>query len=345
MYIFPFQVHWQTMKRILKSCEGCAVLTLILAPILGLGTLCGHAQQSHQLSPQAARPVDPALLARAREGDPRSEMLAGVAYLKGSDLKSRMSALIWLTTAANAGDPTAQFILGMDNLIGGIFGTKSPEMADGWLRKAKPHAEKIDYQGARAYPPFQIMTTLGDAFFVIGGNYEHGDGLPEDRFEAADWMLLGARRGNVNAEATLGSMYAEGNGVPQDYPQALSWLRKAAEHGQTDAEYNLAILYLHGHGVAEDDGEAARWLRKAAEQGVAHAQLQLGTLYSIGHGVPQDYSEAYFWSDLAAAGLSGSDQKLASDVRNSLAKILTSQEISDVQRRATAWFAAHPPQH
>src|ERR1017187_5941140 len=50
VYILPFRAL-ANMKRILKSCEGCAVgAVLILAPILGLGSLSGQAAQSHQQS-------------------------------------------------------------------------------------------------------------------------------------------------------------------------------------------------------------------------------------------------------------------------------------------------------
>ena len=222
--------------------------------------------------------------------------------------------------------------------------SKDPKNADDWLRKARVRADEIDFQAARAYPVLQSRTA-GEDFFFIGGTYEDGDGLPQVYSEAVAWMRLGAQKGDINAEAKLGTMYAAGNGVPQDFPQAVLWLRKAAERGHSDAEFNLAIQYLDGHGVVEDDSEAARWLRKAAERGIADAQLQLGNLYRTGHGVPKDYAEAYFWFDLAAARLSGSDQKLASDARDLMAEALTTQEISDAQRKATVWFAAHPPQH
>ena len=72
--------------------------------------------------------------------------------------------------------------------------------------------------------------------------------------------------------STSGFRYATGQGVPQDRAEAARWYRKAAEQGDADAQFNLGLMYHNGQGVPQDHAEAARWSRKAAEQRDAEAQ-------------------------------------------------------------------------
>jgi TPR repeat protein len=60
-------------------------------------------------------------------------------------------------------------------------------------------------------------------------------------------------------------------------------------------------------------------------------------MYDDGHGVPQDYAEAHMWLNLAAWRASGEDQKKYADVRDSVAKKMTAQQIAEAQRRAREW--------
>ena len=90
--------------------------------------------------------------------------------------------------------------------------------------------------------------------------------------------------------------------------------------------------------MPEDDAEAVRWYRMAAEQGDAGAQYMLGVMYGKGEGVPQDPVFAHMWFNLAgAAGFDG-----ASDVRDTIEKIMTRAELSEARKRAREWFEARP---
>jgi hypothetical protein len=162
--------------------------------------------------------------------------------------------------------------------------------------------------------------------------YYMGWGVPQDYAQAAVWWRKAAEQGVAEAQYNLGLLYNKGRGVPQDYAQAAAWYRKAAEQGDADAQTNLGWLYETGGGVPQDYGQAAAWYRKAAEQGVAMAQYNLGLLYAKGRGVPQDFVLAYMWASLAA-----SQKSEHAGLRDSIARMMTPQQIAEAQRLASEW--------
>jgi uncharacterized protein len=87
-------------------------------------------------------------------------------------------------------------------------------------------------------------------------------------FEAAhtQWAPL-AEQGSVDAQFFLGVMYLYGEGVPQDDFQAAEWIGRAAEQGHAPAQYLLGILYRTGEGVPQNFVESLKWLILAADQG------------------------------------------------------------------------------
>ena len=99
----------------------------------------------------------------------------------------------------------------------------------------------------------------------------------------------------------------------------------------------LGLMYRDGQGVAQDYAEAARWCRKAADQGDASAQSNLGCMYETGCGVPRDYVRAHMWLNLAASRASGDHQQKFAQMRESVAKKMTSQQIAEAQRLAREW--------
>ena len=143
------------------------------------------------------------------------------------------------------------------------------------------------------------------------------------------------------AQFNLGFAYDYGEGVPLDDVEAVIWYRRAAEQGRAVAQYSLGRMYDNGEGVPQDDAEAVRWYRLAAEQGSAGAQTNLGLMYSNGEGVPQDNVEAHMWLNLAASRLSGADRERTVATRDRVAERMTPADLSEAQRRAREWHAAH----
>ena len=75
--------------------------------------------------------------------------------------------------------------------------------------------------------------------------------------------------------------------------------------------------------------------------GVGTAQNNLGLMYSNGEGVPQDNVEAHMWLNLAASRLSGADRERTVATRDRVAERMTPADLSEAQRRAREWHAAH----
>jgi len=69
--------------------------------------------------------------------------------------------------------------------------------------------------------------------------YFAGDGVTEDKMEAAKWFRLAADQGNAMAQSNLGVCYVRGDGVPQDKAEAMKWFRLAADQGDADAQRAL----------------------------------------------------------------------------------------------------------
>ncbi len=125
--------------------------------------------------------------------------------------------------------------------------------------------------------------------------------------------------------------------TPPSYPIAdpstnVQWLEPLAAQGNAVAQFNLGVLHDTGRGVWQDRKLAAQWYRKAAKQGHAAAQFNLGGLYYEGQGVPKDLVRASIWFTLAAiAGYDGATRN-----RNSVASLLTADQIAAVQQMARA---------
>jgi hypothetical protein len=119
----------------------------------------------------------------------------------------------------------------------------------------------------------------------------------------------------------------------QDHTEALRLCRPLAEQGDAMAQTTLGRIYENGIGVTQDSTQALSWFRKAAEQGEAMAQTALGVMYESGIGVPPDNVLAHMWLSLAAAQRHGDAAKL----RDSLARIMTPDQIAEAQRMAREW--------
>jgi len=159
-----------------------------------------------------------------------------------------------------------------------------------------------------------------------------------------------AQQGDADAQYNLGCMYVRGEGVPQNRAWAIEWLQRAADQGDVDAatwllfsnpvtddrrkqffsrrlkstdrfrltfvvqlsdgkihrracstdekdgaeiEFSLGLMYESGSaGFPQDDRQAAEWYRRASERNFADAQTKLAYLYAGGRGVEKNQIEA-----------------------------------------------------
>ena len=159
-----------------------------------------------------------------------------------------------------------------------------------------------------------------------------------------------ARQGDADAQYNLGCLFVRGEGVPQNRARATEWLQRAADQGDFDAatwlflsnlltdegrkkflsmklkpsdrfrltfvaklndgkthrrpcstdategakiEFSLGLMYETGSGgFSQNDRQAADWYRRASERNLADAQTKLAYLYAAGRGVEQSQIEA-----------------------------------------------------
>jgi len=142
------------------------------------------------------------------------------------------------------------------------------------------------------------------------------------------------------AQSSQGSGDDSGRGVPQDRVQAAAWYRKAAEQGDPRAQFNLGLMYRYGPGYSP---ALERWVEAfdpAPGYARPTAQGSPAAKYNPGSGIPKDYIEAHKWMSLAAARATGENQKQFANARDSLAKVMTPEQIAKAQKRAIEWTAA-----
>src|SRR4029453_16829379 len=78
----------------------------------------------------------------------------------------------------------------------------------------------------------------------------------------AIWRPL-AEKGDPDAPLNLGQAYRLGKGVPLDLAHAQDWLERAARKGHVDAQATLGLLlFQNGNRVT-----GMRWLKSAAQGG------------------------------------------------------------------------------
>ena len=233
------------------------------------------------------------------------DFLKGLAAYKAEDYPE---AARWFSKAAEQGDTTAQFNLGV--------------MYDKGQGVAQDDGEALRW--------YLKAAELGNALaqYCLGLMYYRGDGVAQDDREAVHLWRKAAEQGHALAQSFLGHMYQEGRGVTQDYVEAHKWLNLAFTLGEMSAKKDRqgveekmatrqiaeaqkeAVKWLQAYEKkklmdemddfekgfvnyqAKNYHEALRWLRKAAEQGHPKAQVLLGVMYVEGRGVAHDEREA-----------------------------------------------------
>ncbi|MCX7044997.1 MAG: protein kinase [Candidatus Sumerlaeota bacterium] len=286
-------------------------------------------------------------------GDPGGTINIGKLFYFGHGVpQDYAQAMQWTRKAADDGDTLAMTMIG-DLYASGHGVAQDYKQAMQWYMKAADggntmamnwigslyyNAHGVDKDYAQAMQWFRKAADNGDAMAMnsIGQLYEHGEGVAKDGAQAMQWYRKAAEAGDARAMFNVGLFYNQGQGVAQDNAQAMHWWRKSADAGNIGAMNNLAILYDEGKGVPQDFTQALQWFRKAADSGDATAMRNLGNHYADGRGVKQDKVEAAVWLSLAAAN---GDEEAAKS-RDEIARSMTSEQISEGQRRAAAYQSA-----
>jgi len=133
-----------------------------------------------------------------------------------------------------------------------------------WLKSAFRHGDK-------------------DAPYEIATIYEYGNhSIPIEIFLAAEWFLIAANAGHVEAMAEYGMCCELGCGVVQSDEEALDWYTKAAHEGHVTSNYSVGEMFEEARGgLPQDDSEAVLWYYKAAVMGCEDSKLAMTRLNDI----------------------------------------------------------------
>lgn len=163
--------------------------------------------------------------------------------------------------------------------------------------------------------------------------YLRGYAVPENRQLGVHWFWMAATQGSIEGQTWIAALYDGGLYVEEDLNKKLAWYLLAAEQGDAEAQTVAVWHYRTGKGVPQDYQEAAKWALRAAHQGASGAQRAMGLFYEHGEGVKQDLVQAHKWLNLAVAG----GEQRAVIEREKLEKTMTSDQVAEAQRLATAW--------
>jgi uncharacterized protein len=212
---------------------------------------------------------------------------------------------------------------------------------------------------------------------VLGQIYLKSARYNDDVKEAEKWFRLAAEKGIVEAQFGLGVIYnnrwatnqteedsgayseavrlyrlaAEQEFAPaqaalanllmfnkKTRSEAFQWYLRAADRGYVEAYVAVSQSYQTGRGVEKNLAEALRWARLSAHAGNTGGYWRLAHMHEKGIGVTQDNVQAYMWYDLVTQT---NNDKSAAIYRDTLASRMTQEQISEAQRLAREWLAAH----
>ncbi|WP_409432858.1 peptidoglycan-binding protein [Litorimonas sp. RW-G-Af-16] len=160
-----------------------------------------------------------------------------------------------LSAAAEAGNPVAQFQLGLAKLQQG--------QTDEGVTLVRLAANK----------------NLAAAQYRLAKLYESGEGVSMDLAMARKLTEQAAQGGNRIAMHDLALYYTDGRGgVEQNIGKAVGWFEQAAERGVVDSQFNLAVLSESGQGTERNIETAYFWYAIASQQGDQSAKKRIDVL-------------------------------------------------------------------
>jgi TPR repeat protein len=231
-------------KRSRRKSETMVYLTmgslfLFVAMLTAMGLLLRN-QALDDKSVAAARPAQTSAAASARRRVVSSP----------ADPKSRLRNL------AQAGDPAAELLVGMNYLNGPA---RNDGAAFAWLSRAATHNQPL-------------------AEYQLALMYQKGLGVRADPAQAFHWFESAALHGNRKAMHGLATCYAEGWGTQKNLTEAARWFARAAALGSVNDQFNLGVLYERGMGVPQSLVDAYRWYAIAAAAGDQESQARIAAL-------------------------------------------------------------------
>ena len=212
-----------------------------------------------RLTPSIARGPDEAdALYRqsSQAGWPAGQLGHATALLREGAPETMREARDLLVAAAEAGLPTAHFLLGA--------------MAEAGIGKEQQlDIAATHYRAAAEQGHTGAKTRLGLALLS-------GRGTKRNLVEAETWLRRAAQDDDVIAAAVLGDFHASPERRPANPQEAAHWYRHAAELGHPGSAHVLANVISAGAEGKPDPREILTWLQTAIERGDTTAWPDLG---------------------------------------------------------------------
>ena len=242
--------------RVAALATGVAVIGLVAAKgVFGNADTSTPSQQTAQNTQDPNQNANNVTPVSIPQPNTTAAPIGNYADNKAATLAQSSDAAKTLNSAASAGDPVAQFQLGLSYLSQG----RTNEAVTLIRKSANQNQPAAQYRLAKLY--------------------ESGEGVTQDAEMARQLTERAARNGNRIAMHDLALYYAEGRGgVEADLPTAANWFEKAAERGVVDSQFNLAVLFESGQGLPKNITNAFVWYSIAAGQGDQFAKTRIEVL-------------------------------------------------------------------
>ena len=202
-------------------------------------------------------PLDPASM------DPCVLYAVANAYQTGKGLPlDPAKGADFMLKAAGAGNPQAQFRIGLQHGPESNGPPKNPAQYLRWMRAAADQGHVAAQEN-------------------VASIYLNGWGVPVNYAESSRWYTRAIEGGSLLAATSLAVQYAVGEGFPVDPVKAAQYYAYAAERGEPMAQYMLGLAYGSGEGVPFDIQQARYWLQKSAAQNYDGAAERLAEAEAI----------------------------------------------------------------
>ncbi len=196
---------------------------------------------------------------QAEGGDVRAMLTLGMNYITGKDFvkPDTAQAVTWLLRAADAGEPSAAYIL-----------------ADIYAQQGDAEMSRQAYE--RAYSAYRKLAEEqpenSNVTYWLGYMQQNGLGTTANGAAGIALLQKAADMGNPWAFSQLFKTYAQGIGTEKDEARAISYAQKIADTGQDGLmAYATAIAYLNGQGVEKNEELGEKYLDMAAAANIPDA--------------------------------------------------------------------------
>ena len=320
------------------------------SPLMGLLSATADA------APHSLDPETQAILQKAINGDPQSQMTIARCRMKGTNgiPKDENDALWWVEQAARQNDVAAQLQMGME-IWSSQMGYNPPSISYEWLVQAAENGSvqaqfelgKISLMGNKW---IQKNETYAAQWFYAAARNGH----PEAQYilssrvfrkqtaiisftQALELLSASAQAGYPKAQFYYAQFLESGAlRVPKDVGVAMKLYYASAKQGLLDGQYTISMRVLAGTCTLINTAEAIHLLTNAAEKGYAKAQCELGNFCEYGkHGVPKNIKKAHqLYLASAKQGYGEAEYQIGYAVMCSDSEIISEEEAMDFLKKA-----------